>query len=92
MPVKRRNQKRRHTEAIRDAWLDVFEGGFQMVAGTLENLGFDPEDEEQIEAAWREYGRWFLNQRPEMYRVRFRDPGGELRKVSWALEKFGEPG
>ena len=80
MPVKRRNHKPRNTEAIRDAWLDVFEGGSQMFAGTLENLGFDPRDDVQIEAAWREHGHWFLDQRAEMYRVRFRDPGGELRE------------
>ena len=91
MPVKRRNHKPRNTEAIRDVWLDVFEGGSQMFAGTLENLGFDPRDDVQIEAAWREHGHWFLDQRTEMYRVRFRDPGGELREAPWALDAFGEP-
>ena len=86
MPVKRRLEKRRNTEAVREAWCDVFERGAQLLAGTLQNLGFDPDDDEQIEAAWREFGRWYLENRVGMRGV---DLAREDRP--WALEVFGEP-
>ena len=90
MPVKRRLEKRRNTDAIRAAWRDPFEYGFQMFAGELEALGFDPEDREQHEAAWHEHGRWFLTEgRAEM--ARMRDIDLSQRDPPWALRAFGEP-
>ena len=82
MPVKKRLPKKFPIAEIRDAWVDKFECGSQLLAGMLQRLGFDPE--EDVEAAWREHGRWYLTEGR-------REGAAERRAVPWALEVFGEP-
>jgi hypothetical protein len=82
MPVKKRMAKKRPVEEIREAWADYFCSGRQMLNGTLEWLG---EDTANVEAAWREYGKWFL--------AEGRGVGGREidTEDSWAFQKFGAP-
>jgi hypothetical protein len=78
MPVRRRKDRR---AADGEAWVEIFEYGFDMLhsayaAGILVNERLEP-DVEEARAAWRKYGRAFLE----------RHDGAEC----WALDTFGRP-